>query len=1490
MAESIVLNNYSDDSKIKEYIMDVLMPRVFHDIPLNILNTGQFSIINEYMSQALENLAFTSSFYFNESFITKAALSDSIYAEGAIFNIGYAFATPTCCNVMLELRIADLLKNSTFNPDNGLYEFILDKNTKFNLKNGNVYSLDYDILVQYKNVETATLQNTEVPAWNVQYTNMQEQNSIAVNKTPYILYRVSETWLCLFLKVSEFERETHIVVNNMTNGIPNADEVITCQNHIAGFDVKYIDGDGTVQYLDRDHILAMHADVKDQGPYVHYIMDSPQTIRFKFQLNGTRYFVPKLNSSFEFTIYTCHGEAANFEAYKTFADEQPSIITASNRFSNNGNVMKAGFIISGSKGGTNIGTIETVRRETIEAYNTANVISTDHDIYEWFKTFFFKRVLYPFFFKRRDDPWGKVWSGFLALKDTDDTVFRTNTVHARIPYSMLASNGTLYDNEMIIPPGIVWVYTHGTDGRYTVTPPTAMNTDLDVKDRIFEMANRVGDINEPFVFANPFGIRIQKDPFAVGYFNPWINESVTASIIPKQPTLEVTDPNDHSIIYHATPTTINVKRSYQNNYYLFTALVSPTTKGMYDGTPFITQLRSNSIEPTFSNGQMWAYVEHPTDLYSKIIPILPLTQKLTFDPLKTYLCVKSMVQDDSDTEKRWRLSNCWIEDRTDSDNLKVITLPMNGISYILGDDALWGNAGVREEVKADVANDITIYPDNGLNDAPVEFRHVEGTGYYEMRIRESEYKLISITTVRATKTDLTKYSETTLWRIGERNQDVSITIHAQKGSNESRDFSVTIKNSANVYIPFDPANAADPSPSEYIFNFDTIYDPTEQSIVLYADMKPAPSADSVDYYRVPFSAIGKGTALMYLVNAQLDLSLNNLRVVMATKINGIYTGRLEMTPVQVESDGTVVFQTIMYPINQLVDSDNRINIASTAHNGGSWIPAMENGMVSIDATAPDIELAVLFRSDNVELKSYTEYDNSFIGFRLADRWKIDDLSLIQELKEMRSVVKFDEFPNKYATEDEFAAYNGLISFMENDPIHDNLYTIWKYANDQLQGIVDPDGPTFADLIDGETGICQTVQTEILSLISSYENRWVLTGLQIKENGANYDANNVRIKFTADTLSNELYFVKGGEYDKALARVVPGPAYKLQSWLTDSSDIERKNPGAYINVYGDEYVSHESTDPSMYAGQILDTEIVGDNSNHASGLQVSFSGVKKESAIPSVLPFIQDILAVVQSICDYDQPFKVDWEAVVKALNSWKTAISTAFEDTGVNASTEIQLMPVVKSTLMTSDRFDSFVSAFTEIHKAIEPVIFKRLEGNNYLDCKLIATYGYPHSYASDMNKKLYDDLYANSTDEETISAIQDLFWPSLDIQIEFDVKLFNPSLQTVTMNELRGLIKSYFNRLTSIHTPIDVISMDNNIYISQLIQQLEAHPNVAYLKFKGWYTDERGIPGGKYMNADYQCIVQMWDAIDHFPKKELERYVPEMFVLEDHNIVLNML
>ena len=216
--EEVIINNYADDSQIKTYINEVLAPRVFHDIPLNVLNTGHFSLINEYMSQVIEQMSFTSSFYFNESFITKAVLPDSIYAEAAIFNIGYSFATPASSNFLLELRIKDITDNAVYNADNGFYEFILDKDTKINLPEGFVYSLDYDILIQYKNINTATIDAT-VPAWNVQYINRDVANMCATNKGTYITYRVTETWLCLLIQANEYR--TKPVISTYTDVHPH---------------------------------------------------------------------------------------------------------------------------------------------------------------------------------------------------------------------------------------------------------------------------------------------------------------------------------------------------------------------------------------------------------------------------------------------------------------------------------------------------------------------------------------------------------------------------------------------------------------------------------------------------------------------------------------------------------------------------------------------------------------------------------------------------------------------------------------------------------------------------------------------------------------------------------------------------------------------------------------------------------------------------------------------------------------------------------------------------------------------------------------------------------------------------------------------------------------------------------------------------------------------------------------------------------------------
>ena len=1431
--DELKLQNYSDDSKIKRWVQEVLAPRVFKDIPLNVLNTGSLSLITEYMSQGIEQLAFTSSFYFNESFITKAVLADSIYSEAAIFNIGYSYAIPSSCNFLLELKIEDLHKNAVLNVDNGLYEFILDKDTKFNLSNGSVYSLDYDILIQYKNIETTTV-SSAVRAWNVQYTNKDQLNSVATNKGNYIVYRVTDTWLCLFVQASEYERQTHTVVNNMNNGIPNQDTVISCLNHICGFDIKYIDGKGNEEWIPHDHIFPIHDSVKDMNPYVHYIMDNPQTIRFMWQLNGSKYFVPKVNSSYEITIYTCHGEAANFSAFNN--DEQPQVITASNRFSNNGNVMKAAFVISGSMGGTNIGTIETVRRETIEAYNTANQLATDHDLDEWFKTFYFKNVLYPFFYKRRDDPWGRIWSGYIALKDEDDYVYRTNTLHGKIGYDILYSNNdnTIGNNEIIIPPGWVWKYG---ENRHTVEPYTSSYSTTVVK------ANTVENIGEKFIFANPFGIRIQKDPFAIGYFNPWINDTVTCSLIPQTATHKSSDDNNEDIseIYHATPLFMNIVRTYAEDYYKLTTYISPTVSAWFDGSELVKNVQQNAVRPVYPAG-MWKYFNKPLDDLSSDIPFIPLSnhkgEQLLFDPSKTYFCVKNKTKN-NEIPNSWSLNGTfWILDLSDSEEELQIPLPItvaSGTSCMYyGDEDIWGDGDnhIWEPVYASGETEIFLYNNRNplipFNDHIV-FGRVNSQNYYEMRLDDTVIPpfIKTIRVDKATLSSLTKYGESSLYQIGDSMSEF-IYINIQFDG-EDNFIQYAIKNAASVYIPWTGVIDKHVEPNGqtyYDFNFSEV---GASGIIAYADMKPQPD-NSIDYYRIRLSEMPEDYPIFHIANTFLNVKENNMRVLLHAMMNGGEIGRIEMRPVSKENDGSYRFETEMYPLNELVDIDGRINVASLKKGGGGWTPLGEASAVSISANDPELKMSILIRSNITGRPSDIIDDNGeYIGYRLVDQYSLDDISLVQELKEMRSVVEFGE--SSIPSKEEVDLYNDMMNYDKYNPqsdddvvVYGNLYNVKEYTYQVATGSKTKITYDEMQLLSDKSVVA------ITRMINSYKSD-IDPDIQMPtENIEKIVDALIQLRDTPEDFTVPTY-------DDP--KIIKGYLY-LGKFYVDrnhTNECEKNSDKFYIDM------TEDDTNPEVWTAY----KYTASNDKY---------------------------LKIENFLC---------FDVIDQRIRTYNNCVVELFTRTNVNGGIEIQLMPFVQYTLMTSERFKNFVTSFTQVHKALEPVIMKRLDGNNYLDCKLTATYGKPHTYCADVN--------VNKTGE-------DYFWPDLSIQIAFDVKLFNQSLATNTLNELRMIVKSYFNRLTSIHTPVDLISMDNNIYISHLIQQMEAHDNVAYMKFLGWYTNEKDDPNGNYMDANIQAIVQKWRRLEDFPKymkdgrlvSELEFYVPEMFVMDDNNIVINII
>ena len=510
-------------------------------------------------------------------------------------------------------------------------------------------------------------------------------------------------------------------------------------------------------------------------------------------------------------------------------------------------------------------------------------------------------------------------------------------------------------------------------------------------------------------------------------------------------------------------------------------------------------------------------------------------------------------------------------------------------------------------------------------------------------------------------------------------------------------------------------------------------------------MKPSPNSGATKYFKLKFSDIDDNLPLFYIKSNQLNMDNNNLRVVMSAIAGGSVTGTVEMQPVSVESDGSFIFNTSIHPLTELVDLDNRIFVASTTNGGGSWINA-GSSETHLDVTEPKLKISILFKNET-DMNSISPISEreEFKGYICVDEYYLDDVDLVQELKEMRSIVDFGDYDPP--TEEQQQLYDTMIEFGKFIDGVDNIYYMTQYAYDRVHDIV-PDSYTDSEFLEFKTAA-----------------------------GLNRDAIDECIE----------------NYKKYVSTTVP----------------------EWFNTF-------------------------------------------------------RDMLDYIATSTSQDYPFT--WMTLYTTLSNYLKEVDTAFDVLNVHGDVIIQQVPFVARTLITSDDFANFVSSFTQVHKAIEPVIFERLEGNNYLDCKLIATYGKPHSYSADI-----DVMDENK------------FWPDLSVQIEFDVKLYDNGLDTTTVEDLKSIIKSYFNRITTVHTPTQNLSMENNIYISNLIQQMEAHKNVAWLRFKGWYTNEKNIPDGNYMNATVQAIVQKWKKLEDMPTDELERYVPEMFLLEPNNIVINI-
>lgn len=545
--KEVVIRDYTSNYKVKEFIQNVLIPKAYPDIEVNDLNLGLTGITSEMISQAIEDAYGTASLMMNEAFITRATLPNSIYSEASLFNLGYTFATPSRCKFALQIWLPDVIKYSTQVKNSNTFRYRLDKNTKV-IVSDNSYKLDYDIIIDHVMIGGKRVFNV--------YYDMDETNSISIVTNRYINHQTTSIdWLILFLELQEFDRKTDAkpITDNLVT--TNSDINIKWTRQIAGFDLTYITPSGDRISM-KKQVQYTKAGIE---PFAWYRFVNDNCISLSFS-NNKGFFSPAFNSKVEYTIYTCKGKSADFPTYDPKAGVP--VQKTGERFSYNANTRIVALCYGGSTGGMDKGDIELLRDDVILAHNTANVLTSEHDLQLWFNRYGKRYNTRAEFFKRRDDPSGTLYSQFVAI--TNNTyVYPTNTLSISVDqdqFDFINNNAAGVNQEFIIKPGHLWEYDDKDDEitKDNVRMVMGANGPAMVFDDALPPLNE----NRQFMFVNPFYIKIYRYPTISSNYNCMINNT----------SWLVDVPINNESFYQFQLVTFHIERSlskkYHNKYHI----------------------------------------------------------------------------------------------------------------------------------------------------------------------------------------------------------------------------------------------------------------------------------------------------------------------------------------------------------------------------------------------------------------------------------------------------------------------------------------------------------------------------------------------------------------------------------------------------------------------------------------------------------------------------------------------------------------------------------------------------------------------------------------------------------------------------------------------------------------------------------------------------------------------------------------------------------
>ena len=449
MAETTVVDkDYIDSTSVKKFVTDTLVDKYFPEIDPDLRTVGVIGYTSELISDISEDAFNTGSLLFNELFPNRSLMDESIYSHAAIFQLDTVMSSAASCKFVLVIDEDAVIKNMERSKDTNSrnkYYFYIDKNTTFFVE-GIPFTLDYDIMLTIVKKITST---GEEYLYSGRYVLEEYSNSISDITDPYVKIRKTGSGVIVL------EAMTHQVVRDIYEDtiLSNSDvnypviDVVFTEEKLAGFDVL-VRAPGETEYEQMETLITYSQPLKT--PFCYYQMVNRDTLRISFNTRDT-YYIPEFNSDIQVILYYTNGESGNFDVYN---GNNIELSTDSEKYDYQFPYLMTVKPVGAAQGGSDQESIDGLQESVVTAYRTANAITTESDLRE-----FFNNITYYYgdtnilFLKKRDDIFERVFSAFMISKTKDGDIYKTSTMD--IDMNIYDMNNTEKDT-FILEPGTVF--------------------------------------------------------------------------------------------------------------------------------------------------------------------------------------------------------------------------------------------------------------------------------------------------------------------------------------------------------------------------------------------------------------------------------------------------------------------------------------------------------------------------------------------------------------------------------------------------------------------------------------------------------------------------------------------------------------------------------------------------------------------------------------------------------------------------------------------------------------------------------------------------------------------------------------------------------------------------------------------------------------------------------------------------------------------------